>query len=141
MESKGEAARENQTKCAETVEVIDRFFELTESKGEATQENQAEFVDVVDRFRELTVSKGEATQENQTIVKLVDDQAPSAKDTKGSLPSAKVDHEEVTSFQEAPTNESIVEIDENEDVKGQLLSTEGASSPPGFVAKMVKNID
>ena len=37
MESKGEAARENQTNCAK----VDRFFELTESKAEATQENPA----------------------------------------------------------------------------------------------------
>ena len=40
MESKGEAARENQTNCAEVVDVVDRFFELAESKGEASQENQ-----------------------------------------------------------------------------------------------------
>ena len=32
----------------------------------------------------------------------------------------------MTSFQEAPTNESIVEIDENEAVKGQLVDTKGA---------------
>merc|ERR1712037_226416 len=62
-------------------------------------------------------------------------------DTKGSLPSVKVDHEKVTSLQEAHTNESIVEIDENEDAKGQLVDAKGASTPPGFVAKMVKNID
>jgi len=106
MESKGEAARENQTNCSKVVDVVDRFFELTESKAEATQENSA----------------------------------PSAKDTKGSLPSAKVDHEKGNSFHEAATNESIVEIDENE-VKGQLVDTKGASTTPGFVAKMVKNID
>ena len=41
MESKGEAARENQTNCAKVVDVVDRFFELTESKAEATQENPA----------------------------------------------------------------------------------------------------
>ena len=40
MESKGEAIREIQTNFAEVVDVVDRFFELTESKGEASQENQ-----------------------------------------------------------------------------------------------------
>jgi len=110
MESKGEAARENQTNCAKVLNVVNRL-------------------------------KGEAAQENQKIVKLVDDPAPSTEDTKGSLPSVKVDHEKVTSLQEAHTNESIVEIDENEDAKGQLVDAKGASTPPGFVAKMVKNID
>jgi len=113
MESKGEAARENQTNCAKVVDVVDRSFEL----------------------------KVEAPHENKTIVKLVDNPAPSVKDTKGSLPSAKVDHEKGNSFHEAATNESIVEIDENEEVKGQLVDTKGVSTPPGFVAKMVKNID
>ena len=37
MESKGEAARENQTNCANVVDVVDRFFELT---VEAAQENK-----------------------------------------------------------------------------------------------------
>ena len=32
----------------------------------------------------------------------------------------------MTSFQEPPTNESIVEIDENEKAKGQLVDTKGA---------------
>merc|ERR550532_1020696 len=54
-----------------------------------------------------TKNWGEAAQENQRIVKLVDDPAPSTEDTKGSLPSVKVDHEKVTSLQEAHTNESI----------------------------------
>jgi len=110
MESKGEAARENQTNCAKVLNVVNRL-------------------------------KGEAAQENQRIVKLVDDPAPSTEDTKGSLTSVKVDHEKVTSLHEAHTNESIVEIDESEDGKGQLVDAKGASTPPGFVAKMVKNID
>jgi hypothetical protein len=52
MESKGEAARDNQTKCAELVEVVDKFFELTESKGEAAQENQTsnEFITCFQQF-------------------------------------------------------------------------------------------
>ena len=52
MESKGEAARDNQTKCAEVVEVVDKFFELTESKGEAAQENQTsnEFITCFHQF-------------------------------------------------------------------------------------------
>ena len=36
----------------------------------------------------------------------------------------------MTSFQEAPTNEPIVEIDEK--VKGQLVDAKGASTPPGM---------
>jgi hypothetical protein len=44
----------------------------------------------------------------------------------------------VTSFQEAPTNESIVEIDENEEVKGQLVDNKGASTPPGMFKFILK---
>ena len=55
----------------------------------------------------------------------------------GSLPSVKVDHEKVTSLQEAHTNESIVEIDENE-VKGQLVDAKGASTPPGTFKFLLK---
>ena len=56
----------------------------------------------------------------------------------GSLPSVKVDHEKVTSLQEAHTNESIVEIDENEEVKGQLVDAKGASTPPGTFKFLLK---
>ena len=45
----------------------------------------------------------------------------------------------MTSLHEAHTNESIVEIDESEDGKGQLVDAKGASTPPGKFKFFIKD--